>query len=325
MPKNQKGGYQVLDLTGIDLELTSEAVNITDAGALEQLKTLKGYIDSAYNYAKPLKRKLKPILLSLRDKKSDEKQESSAWANLSVYDDALSYKIESVIDANPLKVLQIKVTFELKEDDTGATYYDIKTAKVLLTNTIAIPDGSISGDLSVGDDLTVTGDASVGGDLTVTDDTSIGGDLEVNGDVKIALDKKYYIGSNEVHGKPIYCHPILIKQEPDANNRSKLLTCLIFNNDSTPFTRQSFKQFLDDLCEATNGLGKIMVSGGFTNSTNYYVASYITKEVIGEEQYSYRIYGMLTSTGVFGNQSNAVFDAWFGDTTTIEDGVNLIN
>ena len=297
MPKNQKGGYQVLDLTGIDLELTSEAVSITDAGVLEQLKTLKGYIDSAYNYAKPLKRKLKPILLSLRDKKSDEKQESSAWANLSVYDDALSYKIESVIDANPLKVLQIKVTFELKEDDTGVTYYDIKTAKVLLTNTIAIPDGSI------------------GGDLDVTGDGSIGGDLDVTGDLKIASDKKYYIGSDEVHGKPIYCHPIRIRD----NDLTISLTCLIFNNDPTPFTLNTLKEWMDSLYTQDVVL-TVMVSGCFVVSNVPVIASYIYKSGSG-----YGIFGGNTATGTFTTREFASWSDLFPSTTTLLDGVNLIN
>lgn len=162
MGKNLKGGYQVIDLRNIDLTLTTEAQDITDSEVLQQLSTLRDYIEPSHNYVKPLKRKLKPILISIRDKKSDEEQESSIWANLSLIDDELSFKIEAVVNSSPLKVLQINVVFELVTEEDGSTHYEIDTATVLLTNTITISSGSISGDLDV------TGDSSVGGDLDVT-------------------------------------------------------------------------------------------------------------------------------------------------------------
>jgi len=65
---------------------------------------------------------------------------------------------------------------------TGASLAQVLTVRNIgVSRDILTDSPSITGDLSVGDDLTVTDDASVGGDLTVTGDLSVGDDLTVDG------------------------------------------------------------------------------------------------------------------------------------------------
>lgn len=139
-----KGGYQILDLTGLDLEIKNEQTSISDPKILKQLDYLKSYIEDGYNFAKPLNNQLKPILLRIRDKKNGEKQESSVWANLSKKTNNLTFVVEAVVDSITFKMIQIEVVFELKQDEVDNYYYGIKTAKYLLTNAInGVSDPSI--------------------------------------------------------------------------------------------------------------------------------------------------------------------------------------
>ena len=69
------GGYQILDLTNIDLEITNSAEDITDSGVLKQLLNLREYIDESYDFTRPLNNKLKPLLIRLRDAEENEEIE----------------------------------------------------------------------------------------------------------------------------------------------------------------------------------------------------------------------------------------------------------
>lgn len=73
--------------------------------------------------------------------------------------------------------------------------------------------------------------------------------------------------------KPIYCHPITIL---GAGTTSKTrVTCLIFNNLSEVFTKQSFADWVEEIGSFTDNF-RIMLSGAFKNSTNdMCVASYL--------------------------------------------------
>ena len=123
-----KGGYQILDLTGLDLEIKDIQTSISDPKILKQLDYLKSYIEEGYDFTKPLNNQLKPILLRIRDKESEEKQEASVWANLSKKTDNLTFVIEGIVNSN---VIQIEIVFELKQDEVDNYYYGIKTAKYL--------------------------------------------------------------------------------------------------------------------------------------------------------------------------------------------------
>ena len=123
------------------------------------------------------------------------------------------------------------------------------------------------------------------------------------------------------NAKPIYCHPISILDTNGAE--PKRLTCLIFNNDNTPFTLTSLKKFIDDLAVATTNKGRIMVSGGVkVSATNVCIASYITKG--GDSVYYITgINAIDGSTSILGDADfNVVFPS---GTTTLDDGVNKIN
>ena len=147
------GGYQIINLSGMNIALSGDAVSITDQKVLQQLLALRDHIEENYNFTKPLNKKLKPVMIRLRDKESGEKIESALWGNLSIVDDNLSFNIDAIVTANPLKVLQINVVFEKKQDDDGNDYYDIKSAKyefkggndvVTVTNIKNIPSATIN-------------------------------------------------------------------------------------------------------------------------------------------------------------------------------------
>ena len=132
-----KGGYQIIDLTGLDLTVKDSQTSITDEKILKQLDSIKTYIQSDYDFSKPLNNQLKPILLRLRDKKNGEKQEASVWANLSVKTNNLTFVINGVVDSSNLQSIQIEVVFELKTDEYSNKYYGIKTAKYLLSGGVS--------------------------------------------------------------------------------------------------------------------------------------------------------------------------------------------
>ena len=146
------GGYQIIDLSGMSVS-SGSAVSISDLNVLKQLRNLREHIEENYNYSKPLNNKLKAVMLRLRDAESGEKLEGCLWGNLSIVDDNLSFNIDAIASVNPLKVLQINVVFEKKQDDDGNDYYDIKSAKyefkggndvVTVTNIKNIPSATIN-------------------------------------------------------------------------------------------------------------------------------------------------------------------------------------
>lgn len=141
------GGYQIINLTKLDLTIGTSQVSITDADVLAQLRELREHIEDNYNFAIPLNRKLKPVLLRLRDKKNGEKQEVSVWANLSIITNNRTFKIEALVDSVSMKVIQIEVVFQQLTDDDGNKYWDIKTAKYLYTENINIEGGTVEADV----------------------------------------------------------------------------------------------------------------------------------------------------------------------------------
>ena len=146
------GGYQIINLTNIDLTIGNSQVSITDKDVLDQLRGLREHIEDNYNFVVPLNRKLKPVLLRLRDKKNGEKQEVSIWANMSIITNNKTFKIEALVDSVSMKAIQIEVVFQQLTDDDGNPYWDIKTAKYLYTENIGI-----GGNMSIDGNLSVTG------------------------------------------------------------------------------------------------------------------------------------------------------------------------
>ena len=265
------GGYQILDLRGIDLTIGTSASNITDAKVLSQLRELRNHIQKDYNFAKPLNNQLKPVLIRYRDKKNGEKHEVAIYGNLEVLTNYYTFLINAIGHGEKLSV---EVVFEEKTDEYGNKYWDIKTAKVLLESA-----------------------------------KNVLSNLLADGDIENA--------------KPIYCHPITIRN----GDIGMTLTCLIFNNDDTPFTLATFKDWIDTVFEElpSDVTLRIMSSG-------YYKSTDGTK--IGIASYIYKYHGTPNLYGIFGGNvadasavdvNNSTFDTVFPSGTLLYDGVNKIN
>ena len=145
------GGYQILDLRGIDLEKSQSASDITNANVLNQLLKLRDYIDKAYNFSKPLENQLKPVLIRFRDKKVNEKIEGATFGELSLVDNYYSFKITARLSG--VLVLTINVTFEEVENGYGNYEWIIDDATIQLADETQIIDG----DVTIDGDLSVTG------------------------------------------------------------------------------------------------------------------------------------------------------------------------
>ena len=143
------GGYQILDLRGIDLTLGSSASNITNPYVLNQLRNLREHIQKDYDFAKPLNNQVKPVLIRYRDKKNGEKHEGAIFGSVQVKTNYYTYEISAILLG---QTLNIEVVFEEKTNDDGEKYWDIKTAKILLTD-----NADIKGDLTVEGDINAEG------------------------------------------------------------------------------------------------------------------------------------------------------------------------
>ena len=109
------------------------------------------------------------------------------------------------------------------------------------------------------------------------------------------------------NAKPIYCHPISFTSINGTytNTRACLL---LFNNDSTPFTKTSFLALFPDFN------GRILLNGFICVSGTRYLCAYIG----------------ATSEAVVINDNNVVssisLTTMFGDSdVTLTDNVNRIN
>lgn len=127
------GGYQILDLRKIDLSRGTSEASITDAEVLKQISNLRDHIQKTYDFSKPLQNQLKPLLIRYRDQKVGEKHEVALYGNIEVIN--VYYKFR-IIACNESEKLTINVEFEEKTDEYDNKYWDIKTAKILLTKEV---------------------------------------------------------------------------------------------------------------------------------------------------------------------------------------------
>ena len=125
------GGYQILDLRSIDLSRGTSESSISDASVLAQLLNIRDHIQKTYDFSKPLHAQLKPLLIRYRDKKVGEKHEVALYGNIEVINTYYKFRI---IANNEGEQLTINVEFEEKTDEYDNKYWDIKTAKILLTS-----------------------------------------------------------------------------------------------------------------------------------------------------------------------------------------------
>ena len=207
------GGYQIIDLRNIGLELKGTQQTISDVGILKQLHGLRDYIEKGHDYKKALNHSLKPVLIRYRDAKNNEKREVSSFASIVSENSALTIVIES-------KNLQIEVVFEEKTDDVGNKYYDIKTAKYLYSVNETI-DG----------DLKVEGDLEVEGDLVIAPDSGTIADV-------LGLDSegnlvKGTISSGETK---LYKHHVEIKESSESTKKIYFDLISLSSSQATTYT-----------------------------------------------------------------------------------------
>lgn len=231
------GGYQIIDLRNVDLEVTESAQSITNAGLLNQLLPLRDFIDKSYDFNKPLENQLKPVLIRFRDKKSGEKIEGSTYGELAVKGNYYTFQITARISGQ--YTLLIVVAFEEITDDYGNKVWVIDSATIQLADASNVLEGNIA----------IDGDLSVSGNATLP---------KINNEENPSV-------------KPIYCHPIVFNGY--VNSELSIKTCfLIFNNSATPFTKETFIAFLKSLPYAY-----FMTTGGCSyGEDNSFITSYVS-------------------------------------------------
>lgn len=122
------------------------------------------------------------------------------------------------------------------------------------------------------------------------------------------------------NAKPIYCHPCFVNctfTEGEYTGRKYLFTCLIFNNDDTPFTLETFISYVNDLC--VNYGAKIMISGAMYDNINSIIATCIEYDAIYAQVVLKGLVSGSANIGVVG------FTTMTADNTIFVDGVNKIN
>lgn len=120
--------------------------------------------------------------------------------------------------------------------------------------------------------------------------------------------------------KKIYCHPITISNSTNVNIISKM-TCLIFNNDPTPFTKTTFRTYLDNLYNQIGDTVRIMTSGAFTDSNNKIsIACYLAKTSSAYTLVGFAVDGTFSSFRDFSTEQD--FEDFI---VGFNDGVNVIN
>ena len=125
-------------------------------------------------------------------------------------------------------------------------------------------------------------------------------------------------GGTLENAKPIYCHPIYFDcnfTSGDYAGRRYYFTCLIFNNEATPFTLSTFLAEIQRLC---NLGAKIMITGG----AFYDNITLINSCIKNVSENNACIYGLKVGTNNDDYVSLSIVSEQY---TTFEDGVNKIN
>lgn len=127
---------------------------------------------------------------------------------------------------------------------------------------------------------------------------------------------KEVIESGQVdNAKPIYCHPIFISLNRSYDNNIIQLTALIFNNDNTPFTKETFIAWLKALW-TTAPTAKILTSGYFTTAPLCCLSNADDNDAC---------YMKYAGTESIGSKAYLQYADLLLEASTFEDGVNKIN
>lgn len=127
------------------------------------------------------------------------------------------------------------------------------------------------------------------------------------------------------NAKPIYCHPIWIAWDNETHTEFGNISCLIFNNTSTPFTLSTFKTYIDNLRRTSGEDVRIVASGGFVTASGQYSDGKIT---IANTLYEIsQNYLQLQGVSVDSARTN-IITLWAtiaDNVTNFTDGVNKLN
>ena len=120
------------------------------------------------------------------------------------------------------------------------------------------------------------------------------------------------------NAKPIYCHPIVIIFTSGGR-----MGCLIFNNSPTPFTADTFVDYVDTLYGEVGATLRIITTGGFASDDN----SYAAPAVMFVRRPSSPLYGLVAvdKTGLPVNKDWNAKSDFVSDASSFNDGVNKIN
>lgn len=163
-------------------------------------------------------------------------------------------------------------------------------------------------------------DAGSGVIQTAIGNFDISQGFEIDSESLIQVQAKELIESGEVdNAKPIYCHPIQLVS--NVVGKWYRLTFLVFNNDSTPFTYDTFKQWLFNLYAEIGETISIVSSGSFHAT--------LDSQNDGEYSVANRIYTndgetIKVSGGSIVTDRVNIIDVTAGADNLI-DGVNKIN
>ena len=118
------------------------------------------------------------------------------------------------------------------------------------------------------------------------------------------------------NAKPIYVHPINLN---NSTTREKV-GCLIFNNDPTPFTSTTFKQYIKALSIAVGGTCRIIATGGVFREVQEGL------NIPVPTCYIFSTDGGTTQLALGGAGTIENFDAFIDSADVVlYDGVNKIN
>ena len=296
-----KGGYQIIDIRKLNLTLSNSTQSITDAEILQQLRSLRAYIQKGHDFTKPLDNALKCIQIRYRDQKNGEKLEACQWANIETSNNSLTYEIKT-------KNLMIEIVFEEKTDEYSNKYYDIKTAKYLYNH-----NEIIEGNLTVGGGLTVGDEAKFEEDVDMDKDLNVDGDLTVTGSIN---------GEANPSIKPVYYHPISIWSKTNDDNpiNSLSMSLVILGNRAEQFTLNRLDLFIQ-WCRANNITYLAPCSGFAYNGTKQMIIAWVD---IGEDYINIRGH-LIDDTTNGALKSVMIHDTDFGNYNLDDTGVNKIN
>ena len=274
--KRLVGGDYSLDLSPIEIEESVDGETYTSITDKSVLDQLTGLKSFIGKSGM-----IKPVWIRLLNGETDEIVVTRGSISTS---DGTTFLIR-VLLVGFILTLSVEFTQMLNEDEEPLDdwYIDTNDAKYILISDTQ----SLAGELA-----DFEGDVSITGDLSVTG--------KINNEANPSV-------------KPIYCHPINFQYSTDGG-RIYFISCLIFNNDATPFTSDSFYDYVLGLITDYDAI--IMASGAVWTGNSILVATNLSDNGSG----GIAIRGLLGGTVDF--YSITKVDMRGG---TFTDGVNQIN